>query len=83
MNLIQNVTAGYLNTMGGAVMYTLSFEHIVIFFSYRIITLKFQYCPALITCQLLQVNCNHRVPQWSVVKLKRFTIHTYNKYLAS
>ena len=27
MNLIQNVAAGYLNTMGGAVMYTLSFEY--------------------------------------------------------
>ena len=27
MNLTQNGAAGYLNTMGGVVMYTLSFEY--------------------------------------------------------
>ena len=57
MNLIKNGTAGYLNTVGEVIMYTLILNMtyreyrdnscIAIFSSYHIVTLKFQYCPAL------------------------------------
>ena len=52
--------AGYLSTVGGVIMYTLSFEcHIqrilwkqLNFFSYCIVTLKLQYHPAIFWCNV-------------------------------
>ena len=61
--------AGYLSTVGGVIMYTLSFEcHIqrilwkqLNFFSYCIVTLKLQYHPAIFWCFYLMTFSHIRV----------------------
>ena len=57
--------AGYLNTVQGVIMYTLILNItyreyrdnscIVIFFSYGIVTLKFQYRPALVAVNTVKI----------------------------
>ena len=77
MNLTQYDDAGCINTMGGVIMYTLSYEYhikdykeyhrygrVVIFFSYRIVTVRLQYCPALTSyiCILENISLSINTP---------------------